>query len=647
LGFRFARLGRDFKGSPRLEEQVVKFAMLGQKVTHDYRIGAIDGGHETRFLRCRRGGQGDNSRGERAAAPLRHSGFFSGNRSGASPTAPDRPPPVPAGADTSASRRYNQLVVAARPSSGRRSPCCSRCFVIRPISARLVLASMLVASAAATPLSAQQVAVEEFTLPNGMQFLLVPRSDQPDVVSAGWVARVGSVNERPGITGISHFFEHMMFKGTGTIGTRDADKDARYRAEQQAIRDEINRLVWTQQYARFFKGEIDDPWNPANDTQQLRVLRARLDELIKAQQGRGAGGPEAGTIVKDEFDQIYTRAGGSGMNAFTTYDLTCYFITVPSNKLELWAWMESDRLNDSVFREFYSERDVVHEERRLRTESTPTGTFEEQFDAMFWASSGYSWPVIGWPSDLNSYTFDQAQEYWNVYYRPKNLFGIVVGDFDPAVAKELITRYFSRLRPGDRDPPPVVTLEVKQLAEQRMNATGDVPPSLEIRYHTVPAGHADSYPLDMLAELLNERTGRLYAGLVEGRGIAAMVNAASDTRHYAGLFSVSAQARGEATPEELEAAWYEELARLQETEVPERELRKVKNRVAAANYRQLESNMSLFIQLAFSEAILDWREINEAPAKYESVTAADIRRVARTYFDPTNRSVAIYRRQAD
>ena len=517
--------------------------------------------------------------------------------------------------------------------------------MIRSLQSWLVVGGLFVTCVGGATLPAQQVAVEEFTLPNGMQFLLVPRSDQPDVVSAGWVARVGSVNERPGITGISHFFEHMMFKGTGTIGTRDPAKDARYRAEQQAVRDEINRLVWAGQYDRFFKGEIDDPWDPANDTQQLRVLRARLDELIKAQQGRGPGGPEAGTIVKDEFDQVYTRAGGSGMNAFTTYDLTCYFITVPSNKLELWAWMESDRLHDSVFREFFSERDVVHEERRLRTESTPTGTFEEQFDAMFWASSGYSWPVIGWPSDLNSYTFDQAQEYWNVYYRPRNLFGILVGDFDPAVAKDLIRRYFSRLEPGDREPPPVVTLEVGQLAEQRMIAHGDFPPSVEIRYHTVPAGHADSYPLDMLAELLNERTGRLYTGLVEGRGIAATANAASDTRKYAGLFSVSAQARGDASPEDLEAAWYEELGRLQEAEVPERELRKVKNRVAAGNYRRLESNMSLFIQLAFSEGILDWQEINESPAKYEAVTAADIRRVARKYFDPTNRSVAIYRRQ--
>jgi predicted Zn-dependent peptidase len=150
----------------------------------------------------------------------------------------------------------------------------------------------------------------------------------------------------------------------------------------------------------------------------------------------------------------------------------------------------------------------------------------------------------------------------------------------------------------------------------------------------------------MLSELLNERTGRLYRGLVEGRGIAASARTASDTRKYAGLFSFEAEARGDAKPGQLEQAWYEELAKLQEAEVPERELRKVKNRVAAGNYRRLENNMSLLVQLAFYETLLDWREINEAPKKYEAVTAADIRRVANTYFKPANRSVATYTRVA-
>ncbi len=542
--------------------------------------------------------------------------------------------------------------------------------------AAVVAGLLLLAGGRAT--LAQRVEVEEFRLENGMEFLLVPRSDQPNVVSAGWVARVGSVNERPGVTGISHFFEHMMFKGTTTIGTRDPARDAEYRREQRQVRDRINELVWGEQYERFRRGEIDDPWDPANDSPELRALRGKLDRLLRQQQGRGlaeeiaevrrtlaaADGDaeaaasltarlaeleqkqaEAATIVKDEFDEVYTRAGGSGMNAFTSHDLTCYFITIPSNKLELWAWMESDRLHDSVFREFYSERDVVHEERRLRTESTPTGRFQEQFDAMFWVSSGYAWPVIGWPSDLNSYTFEQAIDYWNTYYRPGNLFGVLVGDFDPTEAKQLIRQYFSRLEPGEEEPQPVVTLEIEQLAEQRMNAEGDVPPSVEIRYHTVPAGHADSYALDMLAELLNDRTGRLYKGLVEGRGIAASARASSDTRRYAGMFAIEAEARGEATPEELEQAWYQELAKLQQTDVPPRELEKVKNRVAADSYRRLRSNMSLLIQLAFYETLVDWREINETPRRYEQVTAADVRRVANEYFDSANRSVATFRRK--
>ena len=530
---------------------------------------------------------------------------------------------------------------------------------------------------------AQQVDAQEFALDNGMRFLLVLRTDQPNVIAAGWLAKVGSVNERPGITGISHFFEHMMFKGTSTIGTRDAAKDADYRSKQKALRDRINAMTWGEQYLRYFRGEIDDPWNAANDTPALKDLRAQLKSLMDAQQGRGMGdelaklrkelgavdakSPEGaakaealkkrigevelqqaavGSIVKDEFDQVYTRNGGSGMNAFTSHDLTFYFINVPSNKFELWAWMESDRLADSVFREFYSERDVVHEERRLRTESTPTGKYQEQFDAMFWMSSGYSWPVIGWTSDLNSYTMEEAMKYWNLYYRPNNLVGVVVGDFKPDEAKAVIQRYFGRLEKGKEMPPQVVTLEQKQVAEQRMNVDGDVQPQVEVRYHTVPAGHKDSYALDMMGEILNGKTGRLYKNMIEGRSIASSARAQSDGRKYAGLFSFEAETKGDATPEQLEQAWYEELKKLQDTPVPEQELQKVKNQVAADSYRRLQSNFFLLVQLAYAESSVGWREINDAPRKLQAVTAADIQRVAKAYFDVSNRSVATYKRKA-
>jgi len=548
---------------------------------------------------------------------------------------------------------------------------------------RILAFAAVLTALLARPVAAQQVEAQEFKLANGMRFLLVPRSDQPNVIAAGWLAKVGSVNERPGITGISHFFEHMMFKGTNSIGTRDAAKDADYRAKQKALRDRINAMIWKDQYLRFFRGEIDDPWNAANDTAELKDLRAQLKGLMDSQQGRGMGeqlaalkkeqaaldpkAPDAaakadalkkriaevelaqaaaGSIVKDEFDQVYTKNGGSGIEALPRPHLTFYFINVPSNKFELWAWMESDRLADSVFREFYSERDVVHEERRLRTESTPTGKFQEQFDAMFWVSSGYGWPVIGWTSDLNSYTMEEAMKYWNIYYRANNLVGIIVGDFKPDEVKATIERYFGRLEPGKEMPPQVVTLEQKQNAEMRMNAEGDFQPQVEVRYHTVPAGHKDSYALDMMSEILNGKTGRLYKTMIEGRSIASSARGQADGRKYAGLFSFEAETKGDATPEQLEQAWYEELKKLQDAPVEERELQKVKNQVAADSYRRLQSNFFLLVQMAYAEALMDWRELNEAPKKLQAVTAADIQRVAKTYFDATNRSVATFKRKA-
>ena len=546
------------------------------------------------------------------------------------------------------------------------------------------IVTLLAATLAFAPAArAQQVEPEVFTLPNGMKFLLVPRHDQPNTVAAGWLAKVGSVNERPGITGISHFFEHMMFKGTDAIGTRDSARDADYRARQKAIRDKINQLTWSAQYDSYFKGTIADAWDAKNDTPELARLRAELKSLMDEQQGK-AGDAEIkqlevelaktdaatptgtqrkadlekqianlkaqqtalSTIVKDEFDKIYTAAGGTGMNAFTSYDLTFYFINVPSNKFELWAWMESDRLNNSVFREFYSERDVVHEERRLRTESTPTGVFQEQFDSMFWMASPYSWPVIGWTSDLNSYTMDEAMKYWNTYYRPNNLVGIIVGDFDPAAAKKTITTYFSRLEPGKVAPPPVVTLEPKQGAEMRMMAEAETQPQVEIRYHTVGFQHKDSYALDVMSSILNGRTGRLYKDMVEGSKVASSAGAQQDSRKYAGAFSFEAETKGESTPVQLEEGWYAELKKLQTEAVPAEELQKVKNQAMADSYRRLQSNFFLLIQLAQAEALGDWSEINKESAKVQAVTAEDIKRVANQYFDKTNRSVATYTRKA-
>jgi predicted Zn-dependent peptidase len=495
---------------------------------------------------------------------------------------------------------------------------------------------LIVCMLLAPPAAAQHVEVDSLVLDNGMEFLLVPRSERPNSIAAGWTAKVGSVNERPGITGISHFFEHMMFKGTRTIGTRDPERDADYMRRQKAIKDRLNDLIWTVQYDRFRRGEIDDPWDAANDTDEMRSLRAQLRELMEEHRQ---------FIVKDEYAEVYTKLGGSSMNAFTSEDFTFYIANVPKNKFELWAWMESDRLLDSVFREFYSERDVVHEERRLRTESSPTGEFREQFDAMFWQASPYAWPVIGWPSDLNSYTREAAEEYFDIYYQPGNVVGVVVGDFDPAAVEPIIREYFGRLSPGQRRPPPVVTIEVEQKAPIRMAAECDCQPQVEVRYHTVPFNHRDSFALEVLAEILNGRTGRLYKSMVEGKEIASSARAGQDGRKYAGAFSFEAEVKGKATPQQLEAAWYEQVKRLEEQPVGERELQKVKNRIAANAYRRLQSNFFLMIQLGMYEAMGGWEYINESPARLQAVTAGDIRRVAGAYLTANNSAVAVYTRK--
>jgi len=507
----------------------------------------------------------------------------------------------------------------------------------RVISSVLCLTAILCFSG---PSLGQQVEVESFVLDNGMEFLLLPRYEQPNSISACWLAKVGSVNERPGITGISHFFEHMMFKGTSTIGTTDAELDRALASQQQIVKSQLNQLIWSQQYQRWRLGEIDDPFDPVNDTDEMKTLRDELNRLIEEQ---------AEITIMNEFDKVYAKFGGSGMNAFTANDLTLFFITIPSNKFELWAWMESDRLNDSIFREFYAERDVVHEERRLRTDSTPTGIFQEEFDALFWQSSPYSWPVLGWPSDLNSYTVEQAEKHFDTYYRANNLVGVVVGDFEIDQIKPIITTYFGRLKRSAEEPPPVVTIEMPQVAEKRMYAECECQPQVEVRYHTVPFNHADSFPLEMMAQILNGRTGRLYKSLVEEKEIATTARTSSfqfgAPWKYAGSFSFGAEAKGEAAPEELEAAWYEELERLQAELVGERELQKVKNQVVANSFRRMESNMFLMLQLGYFESLGRWEFINESSAQLTAVTAEDIQRVANEYFDKTNRTVGIYRRK--
>ncbi|REJ83412.1 MAG: insulinase family protein [Acidobacteria bacterium] len=475
---------------------------------------------------------------------------------------------------------------------------------------------------------------ETFELANGMRFLMVQRPEMATVGGA-WVAHVGAANERPGITGMAHLFEHMMFKGSTTIGTRDIERDLEIIAQQEEVQEQI-RGIYRDLRRRARQGEIDDPYAAENRPPELVALEERFAELVQAQRE---------VMVKDEFDQIYTAEGATFMNAFTNNDNTVYFISVPANKLELWFWMESERLLNPVFREFYSERDVVYEERRLRTESTPTGEFDELVEAMFWQSHPYSWPVVGWPSDLRVISKAQADAFYDTYYAPNNLSAVLVGNFDPAAVRTLAERYFGRLERGPAVPD-VVTLEMEQRAEKRMNGECDCQPQVEVRYHTVAFLHPDSYALDILQGVLNGRAGRLYGELVDGREIASSARSLQASDKYAGYFSFTAEAKGDATPAQLEQAWYDVLRQLQQEPVAAEELRRVKNVQQASVFRSLQNPLFMMLQLAILEGLGDATYYNTLADRLEAVTAEDVQRVARQYFEPSNRLVASYTRKA-
>ncbi|MEM7249612.1 MAG: pitrilysin family protein [Acidobacteriota bacterium] len=500
----------------------------------------------------------------------------------------------------------------------------------RPIAG--VLSLSILTLALALPASAQVENVQEIFLDNGMKVLLYPRQGDPNV-AAGWIAHVGSVNERPGITGMAHLFEHMMFKGTDVIGTKDIDEDLAIIKELDQIRGEMQREQRRLDTAER-RGEIEDASVPEARTARHQELRTRFEELLARQKE---------LLVDNEFDKLYSAQGATGMNAGTSNDFTVYFINLPANKLELWFWMESDRLANPVFRQFYSERDVVWEERRMRVDSTPTGRLDEEFDALFWKASPYSWPVIGWPSDLDTITREEALAFYDRNYSPNNLTAALVGDFDPAHAKRLAEKYFGRLKRSRFEPTPVRTFEPEQEMVKRFEGEAETRPTIRVRWHGVPHGHVDAPALEALSSIMNGRTGRLYRSLVEDQGIASDASAGVESRKYGGFVQLVGVAADGYTPEDVEAALYAELEKLQNEPVAERELQKVKNQTLAGNWRRLDGNFLIMIQLLIYDDARDWRDMFTESDKLLAVTTADVQRVAKKYFPMDGRSIAVYR----
>ena len=297
-----------------------------------------------------------------------------------------------------------------------------------------------------------------------------------------------------------------------------------------------------------------------------------------------------------------------------------------------------------VFREFYSERNVVYEERRRSVESTPLGKYDEAFNALFWEAHPYKWPVLGWPSDLAAITKAQADAYYALYYAPENLTGVLAGDFTTAEVWPTIVRYFGRIPRGKAKPPEMVTLEPRPVGEKRFSATAETSPTVRIWWDAVPFLHKDRAPLEALDDLLSGRTGRLFKGLVLGRKVANQVQASYDIRKYSGIFEIEATVKDGVDPAAVEKAIGEEVEALQKAPPPPEELQKMKNETKAGAYRRLQSPFFVGFQLVLYDALGDWKFINTWAASMDAVTGEDIERVAKTYLLKDARTVGTFLR---
>ena len=285
-------------------------------------------------------------------------------------------------------------------------------------------------------------------------------------------------------------------------------------------------------------------------------------------------------------------------------------------------------------------------ERRMRVESNPTARFEEQFDAMFWTAGPYHHPTIGWPSDVESISRAQANEFFNTYYAPNNLTAVLVGDFDTDEVVKLANNYFGRIPRGAKEPPEVVTEEIEQVMERRMHAFADTNPSVQVRWHTVSFVHKDTYALDVLASILRGRTGRFFKTLVEETQMASgEPYAYSSAMKYGGAFEIGAEIADGHDHQEVEAALLAEVEKIKNEPVDDRELQKVKNGALADSFRRLQNNFFLTLQLLFYDGLGDWHYLNASPAKMQAVTAEDVTAVANKYFTDTGRNTMWYSRK--
>ncbi len=478
---------------------------------------------------------------------------------------------------------------------------------------------LLVALATAQDVASFEKRITVKKLSNGMTLMICERPEAP-VFSFFTLVDAGSAQDPMRATGLAHMFEHMAFKGTTTIGTKDyaAEKLALAKVETAYAAYIVERDKTVGRDERKLK-ELEKGWKDATDA---------ADKFV----------------VSNEFGKIVEQNGGEDMNAFTNYDETAYHYSLPENRLELWAYLESERFLHPVLREFYKERNVVIEERRMRIDSSPFGRLQEQFTEEAFAAHPYHRPTIGWISDLNSFSATDAQKFFDKYYVPANLVVAVAGDLKAAQAMPILEKYFGRLPTRPR-PDETTTTEPPQNSERRVVLKDRSQPIYMEGYHRPDYRSKDDAVFDAISDLMSEgRTSRLYRALVRDKKIASYSEGFTGYpgNKYPHLFAFLAVPLPGHTPQEMGDAIHAEIDRLKKEDISDEELKMIKTRAKANLIRGLADNGGLASELAtYQTRYGDWRELFRSVDRIDHVTKADIRRVANEVFTDTNRTVGV------
>ncbi|NJO78182.1 MAG: insulinase family protein [Cyanobacteria bacterium RM1_2_2] len=456
--------------------------------------------------------------------------------------------------------------------------------------------------------------ISEFRLSNGMKFIVMERHQSPTVSFMTYVD-VGSAYELPGKTGAAHFLEHLAFKGTTRIGSQN------YQAEKPLL-DRLDALFTQIQAAQ-----------AAGNAEQAAKLQQEFDQL-KA---------EAATYVKqNEYGQIVEQSGGVGLNATTSADATRYFYSFPANKLELWMSLESERFLEPVFREFYEEKDVILEERRMRTDNSPIGKLVEAFLETALPSHPYGRPVIGYETDIRNLTTADIDQLFDTYYTPDRIIMGIVGDVYPAQVKQFAEAYFGRFQSRTRAADVTVNAPAQTEPREVVVNLPSEPWYME-GYQRPAVTDPDDAVYQMISSLLTGgRTARLYRSLVEQQQLALNVSVAPTFPgdRYSNLVLLYAQTAPGHTIDEVAAAVDAELTRLKTEPIPFEELDRIKTQARAGLMRILASNQGMASLLPEYEAKTgSWRNLFEELKAIEAVTAEDVQRVANELFQPQNQTI--------